>query len=326
MTSEIAVKEESSGRLSVQAVCEQVNLIQQVLNAVMKKGTHYDVVPGCGDKPTLLKPGAEKLAMTFRLDLQTETEVIELNGGHREYRSKTNVYHIKTGERLGSGMGSCSTLETKYRYRNENTGRSVPDQYWKTRDSNLLGGSSHTTRKVDGKWYIFHQVEYPNPADYYNTCLKMAEKRSKVAAVLNVTAASDLFTQDIEEMQEIINKETGEVAPKPTVKPDVVAPLQKSVEVLNTYGEKVTTSVREITQKPSKSGNPRYKIAGESADYFTFDQKFAELAKTAQGSALKVEIQFKEGKFGNDITGMDIVEPDFSSELNVEEVDNDKAI
>lgn len=305
MSNEIVAKEESSGQLSVQAVCEQVNLIQQILNAVMKKGTHYDVVPGCGDKPTLLKPGAEKLAMTFRLDLQTETEVVELGGGHREYRSKTNVYHIKTCERLGSGMGSCSTMETKFRYRNENTGRSVPDQYWKTRDSNLIGGSSFNTRKVDGKWYIFQQVEYPNPADYYNTCLKMAEKRSKVAAVLNVTAASDLFTQDIEEMQEVINRDTGEVAKQQ--RPEISVPQTKAEGSVTTA--KIVTGIKEITQKPTKTGKPRFKIVGENEDYFTFSESFATLAKSAQDAGLKAEIEFKTDQFGHTITAMNLIEP-----------------
>lgn len=321
MTDAIAVKEEC-GQLSVQAVCEQVNLIQQILNAVMKKGTHYDVVPGCGDKPTLLKPGAEKLALTFRLDLQTETEVVELGGGHREYRSKTNVYHIKTGERFGSGMGSCSTMETKFRYRNENTGRSVPDQYWKTRDSNLIGGPSFTTRKVDGKWYIFQQVEYPNPADYYNTCLKMSEKRSKVAAVLNVTAASDLFTQDIEEMREIINAETEEIT-KPK-KPEVQSPQTKQ-EDKKTEVHKIVTGVNEVTQKAGKNAKTgadytRYRIVGENEEYITFDANFATLAKTAHESGLKVEIEYTVDKFGNNIFAMNLVEPDLnleSGELNV---------
>ena len=37
----------------------RVNLIQEVMKAVMKEGVHYGKVPGCGDKPTLLKPGVK---------------------------------------------------------------------------------------------------------------------------------------------------------------------------------------------------------------------------------------------------------------------------
>lgn len=52
--------------LSIEEITGQVQLIQQVMSRVMHDGEHFGKVPGCGDKPTLLKPGAEKLAMTFR--------------------------------------------------------------------------------------------------------------------------------------------------------------------------------------------------------------------------------------------------------------------
>jgi hypothetical protein len=42
--------------------------------------------------------------------------------------------------------------------------------------------------------------ENEDPADCYNTVLKMAKKRAYVDAMLTATAASDIFTQDIEEM------------------------------------------------------------------------------------------------------------------------------
>ncbi len=48
---------------SVQQVLGQVALIQQIMAAAMKDGEHYGRIPGCGDKPTLLKPGAEKLCL-----------------------------------------------------------------------------------------------------------------------------------------------------------------------------------------------------------------------------------------------------------------------
>jgi hypothetical protein len=48
------------------------------------------------------------------------------------------------------------------------------------------------------------KVEHDNPADYYNTCLKMAKKRAHVDAILTVTAASDIFTQDLEDMGEVL--------------------------------------------------------------------------------------------------------------------------
>jgi hypothetical protein len=55
--------------------------------------------------------------------------------------------------------------------------------------------------------------EHDNPADFYNTCEKMGKKRALVDATLTVTAASDIFTQDIEELVE-----NGVMTPKAETK------------------------------------------------------------------------------------------------------------
>lgn len=141
--------------LSVAETRTQVDHVQQIMKAVMKNKEHYGTIPGCGPKPVLLKPGAEKLGMVFRLvPVYTITEK-ELDGGHREYMVITVLHHAATAEIAGSGVGMCSTSEKKYKSR--------------------------------------------PPSDMLNTVLKMAKKRSHVDAILTATAASDIFTQDIED-------------------------------------------------------------------------------------------------------------------------------
>jgi hypothetical protein len=49
-------------------------------------------------------------------------------------------------------------------------------------------------------------------ADSYNTVLKMANKRALVAGILNVTAASDVFTQDLEDFRR--DEEEAPAAPQ----------------------------------------------------------------------------------------------------------------
>jgi hypothetical protein len=204
-------------------VKKQVNLIQKIMKEVMKAGEHYGTIPGCGDKKVLLKPGAEKLMLTFRLSNDLEVSIEEMPNFHREYRVKVTIFS-PSGQRLGTGVGSCSTMESKYRYRSEgkNTGKLVPREYWNLRSSNpekaqeLLGGKGFTTKKVIDTYYIFQQgerVENDNPADCYNTCLKMAKKRGFVDAILSSTAASDIFTQDLDEDYE------NELNPNPAPNP-----------------------------------------------------------------------------------------------------------
>lgn len=218
--------------MDVGAVVRQINLIQNVMATVMKEGEHYGKIPGCGPKPTLLKPGAEKLGMTFRLAPYFTIEPEELGDGHRGYQITCTLRHIPTDVVVGQGVGYCSTMESKYRYRWDSTGKDVPSDYWNSRNPAILGGDAFIARKVDGKWLIFQRVEHDNPADYFNTCEKMAKKRAHVDAMLSATAASDIFTQDVEDLpngsQETNSKAAGSQQHTAGNKPPIQEPGRKS--------------------------------------------------------------------------------------------------
>jgi hypothetical protein len=298
------------GMVSIEQMKAQVQGIQELMKGVMVEDQHWGKVPGCGDKPTLLKAGAEKLSLAFNLDLQTETEVVDMGNMHREYRCTTTVYSKASGDRLGNGAGCATTLESKWRYRSENTGAMVPAEYWDSRDSELLGGSQFSTRKVEGKWFIFHKVDHDNPADYYNTCLKMAEKRSKVCAVLNVTAASDIFTQDIEEMGAVLGTDKATTTTKTKAKPPVKKTQSKKASkgaVEEHFISVKDVSIQEGTSK--KSGKPYTKYTIESTEgstYSTFSDTWGNEAMEIVGTDVQVRILFELGQYGNTITEFDI--------------------
>jgi len=137
---------------------ENIELVKTVMKKIMKNGEHFGTIPGCGNKPTLFKSGAEKLCTAFRLAPTYEIHQLEKNdNGHREYEIITTLTHIPSGNVVGQGVGSCSSQESKYA----------------------------KTKKL---------------SDIFNTVLKMAKKRSLVDAVLTATAASDIFTQDLEDI------------------------------------------------------------------------------------------------------------------------------
>lgn len=203
---EASVVKADNEPMSIEKLVGRSMLIQRAMGAVMKDGEHYGKIPGCGEKPTLLKAGAEKLTTLFRLSPEFAVESIDLGSGHREYRVKCRML-AADGSFLGEGCGSASTTESKWRYRSEATSNLVPQAYWETRDPALLGGSTFTPRKITDKasgktkWIICQRVEHSDPADYYNTCLKMAVKRAHVAAALTVTSASDIFSQDLDDLE-----------------------------------------------------------------------------------------------------------------------------
>lgn len=181
-----------------------VNRIQEVMKAVMKKDVHYGVIPGT-PKPTLYKPGAEVLATTFRL--APEYRVEDLSGpDYVKYRVTCRLTHQTTGYVMGDGMGSCSSLEDKYKWR-----RPVcPEEFEETpADRKRI----KFARGQGGKVYKNQQVR-TEQADLDNTILKMACKRAFVAAVLNVTAASDIFSQDVEDLPPEM-RETDDDPPPP---------------------------------------------------------------------------------------------------------------
>ena len=103
----------------------QVSVIQDVMRRVMREDEHYGTIPGT-NKPTLYKPGAEKLSMTFRFAPKYTVERYDMGNGHREYEVICELYSINTGQFVGAGVGNCNTRETKYFYRTENTGKPVP--------------------------------------------------------------------------------------------------------------------------------------------------------------------------------------------------------
>lgn len=249
---------ERIGALSIVDVRAQVNLIQQVMREVMHKDEHYGVIPGTGNKPTLLKAGAEKLCLTFRLDPQYEIEQKQ-DGKHLTIMSKCTLYHIPTGQRFGSGMGSCSTLESKYAYRTSkrkcpNCGaeqinkskfppkgrpKEAPGWYCYAKNGGCGAEFEHDDPAIMDQ--VTGRVLNEDVADQYNTVLKMANKRSLVAAVLNATAASDIFTQDIEDMPM-----TAERVPGHVLHDDPAAPALK--DVLDAIAKMTTKPEREAAK------------------------------------------------------------------------------
>ncbi|MBI4695533.1 MAG: hypothetical protein HY749_16065 [Gammaproteobacteria bacterium] len=213
--------------MTVSEVLQAIRLVVSMMKNVLRgpkyengkeieAGVHYGTIPGCGDKPVLYQAGAQKLGMLFNFAPRFDIKVENFKAGHREYDVRCLLTQRHTDRFIAEGVGSCSTLESKYRFRWENTKEKVPSAYWDTRDLALLGGPTFVARKayVDQKqgWYIFQKIEHDNPADYYNTCLKIAKKRAYLDAILSATAASDIFAPDDETPDEFMAGNTYEAA------------------------------------------------------------------------------------------------------------------
>jgi len=278
--------------LTAVAMRQQVNLIQEVMREVMQKDQHYGVVPGCGNKPALLKPGAEKLAMTFRLrpiikEHGEDVKITMMENGHRDYLVFCHVYNMG-GVELATGVGSASTMESKYRYRRgvdfKVIGDKIPKDYKEQKEKYRRDGFG--AKNIDGswKWVEYSKAdrsENPDIADTYNTVLKIAKKRAFVDGVLSATGASDIFTQDLEE-----DDVAAAAAPAPAKEEEKPTPPQRKSEP---QGDTVVhKGVIDSYSAPKGRGPHGFRIAGQWVK--TFDEDMAETLASHKESGAEIEL------------------------------------
>jgi len=82
---------------SIEELMAQANKIKQAMEQAMEVDQHYGIIPGAC-KPSLWKPGAEKLCLLFRLDPQYHSEPVAPDSGAS-----------RSGERIVPEMVTVST-------------------------------------------------------------------------------------------------------------------------------------------------------------------------------------------------------------------------
>ena len=201
--------------VSLEVAAERLADFQKFVNDQMIPGEDFGTIPGTS-KPTLLKPGAEKLANIFGFAAQFE-EVREVehwdDPGFFYYSYKCRLLNKRTGQVEAECTASSNSKEDKYRWRSGE--RECPEcgeaaiikgkeEYgggwvcWKKRggcDAKFADGDENIEGQKLGK------VPNPDPYSLVNTLQKMAQKRALIGAVLIATRASGIFTQDMEDFE-----------------------------------------------------------------------------------------------------------------------------
>ena len=236
-----ALAAQAQGRMAVADIISHVATVQEVMRAVMKPDVHYGKIPGT-DKPTLYKAGAEVLCMVFRIAASYVVEDLSTADTVR-YRVTCTGTHQITGAVLGAGMGEASSGEEKYKWRKA----ASPQEYDET-PANMRRTKHIKPRNGNG--FAIQQVR-TEPADLANTILKMANKRANMAMVLNVTAASDCFAQDLEDMDEAMRDllaRRGDDAPPPADVPKgpPVWPADKFADQVPRWAKAVAEGIKTV--------------------------------------------------------------------------------
>ena len=289
MDEQLAILDEQRAALAVR---QQVNQIQYLLSNVLMENEHYTVIPGTS-KPTLLQSGAEKIAYMFKLVPHYDSVKEPIDGfpGHREYTCTCSLY--KDGVKVGEAIASCSTMESRYRWRDgyEDTGEPIPADAKDHKQEYRKKGFG--MKKVNGNWLwvrFIERQENPDIADTWNTVLQMAQKRAFVRAIRSTTAASDIFTQDIEDLP--------------------MEYVQSEYEVPQQTAQKAAPKAKPKAQskpKPSDAEKARMRELTGSLEAAGYDGK---------SSAKEIWNQYQAG-------GMDAVEAYVSSVLDIEFEDVD---
>jgi hypothetical protein len=114
-------KVERSGMpaLTIAEAKQRWDTIREFVSQIMIEGEDFGVIPGTRTKPTLLKPGAEKLCAFFGLapDIDVSQRIEQWEAPEFfAYEVKCSLRGAD-GRLRGSGIGSCSSRESQYNKR-----------------------------------------------------------------------------------------------------------------------------------------------------------------------------------------------------------------
>lgn len=216
----------------------KIQQMQNVVQKTLKEGHDFGEVPGTS-KPTLLKPGGEKICMLFGLN--PEYEFLKTT---EDYDKEFFSYNIrctlfKNGQPVAQGVGSCNSKEKKYRFINVDK---IPDNY--------IGQSEEFTDKY-GR--IKYKINNTDICSLVNTILKMAKKRAFIDAVLQVASLSEVFTQDVEDMGDFIQQEQ-----------DATLTLEQAKNLKLSFGKYKGTALIDLVHK--NAGYCDWLYAGDKTD------------------------------------------------------------
>jgi len=278
--------------MSVQDLIEREKAIQYLVDNVMVEGVDFGWIPGTRPKdaakpgeykakPTLFKAGAERACSFFGYAPKFVPQEVVEQWTPEQYGEPLFYYRYecnlaKDGHAVGSGIGSATTWESKYRYRKGE--RECPDC---GKSGTIIKGKA----EYGGGWLCFgkkggcgakfadgderiesqvvEQIANPDVADVINTVQKMAQKRAYVAATLTATGLSGRFTQDLEDMP---------------------APAPKQVEQPKAESAPAKRTVR--TQPTEPGAEPR-RVPKELAQVFANLEK--DLARTTADAYPRLE-------------------------------------
>jgi len=230
-------------RVRLAEMKQETDILQEFFAQVMHPSRpntadgDYGVIPGT-PRPTLLKPGAEKLLEYYGYapTIKAIDETADRGSGFYRARVTLALVSKRTGVVVAEGVGEANTMESRYRWRSAERKCPICQAPAIIKGKAEYGGGWLCWRKKGGCGENFDdadkaitgqdagKVENDDPWGLWNTVLKQGKKRALIDATLSATRSSGLFTQDMEELTDWVEGEIVPSAPKPTPERPVAPP------------------------------------------------------------------------------------------------------
>ena len=168
--------------------------LRDMMRAVLHADVDYGVIPGT-NKPSLYKPGAEKLLQWFGFGHAMERVEIErdADGGRLGVTYRCTVTKAMPDGRVIV----VATCEGYAGYDEERFYQTAEQAQAKAKAQEEKWARKDKRQPNPAKWQNI--TEYRAP---WNSVIKMCQKRALVGAALQATSGSTLFTQDVEDTTE----------------------------------------------------------------------------------------------------------------------------
>lgn len=307
--------------MDIEMARQRLVQFQQFIKEYLVEGEDYGTIPGT-PKPTLLKPGSDKLCELYGLadDYQVVQRTEDFEKNLFDYEIKCILTSKRNGLLVSTGMGSCNSFEKRYRWRDSQ--RKCPNCGKETiiKGKEEFGGGWICFAKKGGCGAKFSdkdpgileqvvgKVQNEDVADLKNTILKMAKKRAKIDATLSATRSSGLFTQDMEDWepyhapaQQPPQPQTAQAHTQtpPSAQPKT-EPKKLNLDPHFTpklFGNVLLCQVSEVMERKTKDDKKQDFLALELAPpyegrklLFCFHQSLFEALKTSPGQICRFAI------------------------------------
>jgi hypothetical protein len=308
LTTASARPPEEKALVEVRGAIQRIENVRTFIAMALKPGRDYASIrslarqdsTATGDEPekaTLLLPGAEKVALYLGLRPEVVVKIRDLGNGHMSFATFVKLIEKKTGIVIGSGQGSCSTMETKYAYRYLPSREAPADDFEVARQKALGLGRFRKVGKKAGEWVWCERIPNPNIHDEHHTCRLISDKRAFVHAVRRTAGLSEEFTQDLEDYIDAEIVSTMVQPPKQPTRASESKPQEHAAAPKTEGHSAPSKSDKEKNAATAKLEDVRIvsdgklcvvKLAG-GFELSTFDEDQFENLKAMKGKRITVE-------------------------------------